>query len=389
MTPDAPVYEFAPDSAPPPGETLKETLELLGIPQADLARRTGLSTKHINQIIQGTAALTPDTALLLERTTGVQASMWNALEAAWRTYLARIAEDDELAKRLDWLDRFPLADLVRRGILPDKVKSVSNLRSLLDFFGVASPAVAEEVWRGYRTAFRRSTVLDADEYASAAWLRLAERSARQVQTSPYDRAKLVELVPQLRALTVESDSVWVPELRRLCSSVGVAVVLVAPFTNAHISGATRWLTPDKVMVALSDRFKRDDQFWFSLFHELGHVLLHGKRLTFMDNGDRQAGQKVRDDPSEQEANQFAVDSLIPAAYFSDYKRLAAFYKQRFGKAVLFDRIEAFARTIGVAPGIVVGILQHGEALPWSHGNGLKKPVDITRLRSELTDEAVG
>jgi plasmid maintenance system antidote protein VapI len=197
-----------------------------GHPQADLARRTGLSTKHINQIVQGSAVLTPKTALLLERAVGIPASLWNQMEAAWRTHVSRTESREALSGQVDWLKCFSLTELVKRGILPTKECTVDNLERLLAFFGVADPEVAENVWRGYRTAFRRSTVLKPDDYATAVWLRQAELKARDLQCAPYDRTALLDLLPRLRALTIEEPEVWRTEITRLCAQAGVAVVLV-------------------------------------------------------------------------------------------------------------------------------------------------------------------
>ncbi|MEU6653331.1 HigA family addiction module antitoxin [Streptomyces sp. NPDC046900] len=369
MNPGADPLAYAPDSIPHPGETLKDTLDELGIPQADLARRTGLSTKHINQVIKGTAPLSPDTALLLERTTGVPATLWNSLEAAYRTQQAREEESKALASRVDWLSRFPLAELVKLKILPNREKTPANLLRLLDWFGVADPDTAEDVWRSYRTAFRRSTVLEPNEYTTATWLRLAELRARELDTHPFDKSRLTALLPKLRALTLAEQDTWIEDLPRLCAEVGVAVVFVPALPKTRVSGATRWLTPEKVLVALSDRFKKDDQFWFSFFHELGHVLLHGKRLTFMDDSDNFSSSKVHEDPDEDEANEFAANTLIPLPYTADYQQLRA-------KPMPFSRIEAFARRVGIAPGIVVGRLQHDDALDWKYGNNLKRTVTL-------------
>lgn len=365
----ADAYPYAPQSVPAPGETLKETLEALELPQADLARRTGLSTKHINQLIQGAASLSPEVAILLERTTGVPAGVWNRLEAAWRTYLASQQEDTALAEKVDWLANFPLTELVKRRILPDRRRTVDNLRRLLDWFGVATPALAEEVWHGYRAAFRRSTVLSPNEYATAVWLRQAEHRARDLDTASYDRSALVTLLPRLRALTLEEQAVWIHVLPALCANVGVAVVFVPSLPKTSVSGATRWLTPDKVMVVLSDRFKKDDQFWFTVFHELAHILLHGKRLTFMDDSEKLSTSKKHDDPSEDEANEMAANVLIPQAHAAAYRRLRE-------HPMPFSRIETFAASVGVSPGVVVGRLQHDGALPWSHGNDYKRPVAL-------------
>lgn len=366
----ADAHPYAPQSVPAPGETLKEALEDMGLPQADLARRTGLSTKHVNQLIQGAASLSPEVAILLERTTPIPAGVWNRLEAAWRTHLARQREDEALAEKVNWLANFPLTELVKRQILPDRNRTVANLRRLLDWFGVATPELAEDVWHGYLAAFRRSTVLSPNEYATAVWLRQAEHLARDHKTAPYDRSALVTLLPQLRALAVKDQEAWVHDLPAHCARVGVAVVFVPALPKTSVSGATRWLAPDKVMVVLSDRFKKDDQFWFTVFHELAHVLLHGKRLTFMDDSEKLSSSKKHDDPSEDEANEMAANTLIPPAFASAYRKLCE-------RPMPFSRIEAFAAKIDMPPGIVVGRLQHDGALPWSHGNDYKRTVTLT------------
>ncbi|WP_367324580.1 HigA family addiction module antitoxin [Streptomyces sp. HUAS ZL42] len=368
MTLDAPdPLEYSPQTVTHPGETLKETLEELAISQADLARRTGLSTKHVNQIAQGIASLSPETALLLERATGVPATVWNTLEASWRTQLARKEEQSSLADQIEWLDRFPLADLVARNVLPDRSRTVTNLQRLLDFFGVASPAVAEELWSGYSTAFRRSFTTTPNEYATYAWLRLAVIEARRRRCKPFRRETLQEILPSLRALSMQDPDSWLTELPKLCSEAGVAVVFSPAFKNTNLSGATRWLSPDKVLIALTDRYKKDDRFWFTVFHEVGHVLLHGKRLTFLDE-DPFKGTG----PAEEEANTFAAQTLIPPEHESAYEALLRQPKP-------FAHITRFAERVGVAPGIIVGRLQHDKALDWKEGNKLKRDFDLGSL----------
>lgn len=109
---DRSLITYAPvEEVLPPGETLREALESLEMSQSQLAQRTGMSTKHINQIIQGQAALTHDTAILLERTTGVPARFWNSLEAQYRDHLARKNERDALALHHEWLAKMPLPAL--------------------------------------------------------------------------------------------------------------------------------------------------------------------------------------------------------------------------------------------------------------------------------------
>lgn len=357
--------------AKPPGETLKENLDVLGISQADLARRTGLSIKHVNQIALGTAALTPETAILLERVLDVPADVWNALEVSWRTQEQRRQDTAALQEKLSWLDNFSLRELAARHIIPNRAKTVDNLRLILEFLGVGTPEAAENVWGNYKVAFRRSTTKIPDDYATAVWLRLALRSAQKIQCAPYSREALLGLIPEMRALTLTEPTHFLAELPKICAQAGVAVVFEPAMQKTYLSGATRWLSPDKVMLALSDRFKRIDQFWFAFFHEIGHIILHGKRLTFLDdNPSAQGGASTE----EEEANKFAADSLIPPAYAEQYRRLGENPKP-------FRKIEEFARLAQISPGIVVGRLQHEHKLQWSEGNKMIDSIDFTLLRT--------
>ena len=152
------------------------------------------------------------------------------------------------------------------------------------------------------------------------------------------------------------------QLPALCAQAGVAVAIVAELPRTRVCGATRWLSPTKALVQLSLRYKTDDQFWFTFFHEAGHIVLHGKRSTFVDE------DAAVDDRQEHEANAFARDQLIDPV---DYERLRALRRRGYYSA---EMIERFAKETGIAPGIVVGRLQHDNELQKTHLNGLKKRI---------------
>ena len=89
------VHAFRPDYAIAPGETLRDRLTEMNLSQAELAARAGISTKHVNQIMQGNAPITLETAVVLERITGVPASFWNRREADYREALLRSKPNEE------------------------------------------------------------------------------------------------------------------------------------------------------------------------------------------------------------------------------------------------------------------------------------------------------
>jgi HTH-type transcriptional regulator/antitoxin HigA len=327
--------------------------------QADLARRAGLSVKHVNQIVLGLAPITAETALAFERVVGVPAAFWMRLEANYRAREVVSRERDSLDQDLDWLDQVPTADLVRRGLLPKTTDRISTLQGVLSFFGVASVGAWKDVWEAPDAAFLKSPAFKGDPYATAVWLRIGEREAAQLDCESFDRARFQSSVSRARSLTIQEAETFAPDLIELCRSTGVALVFVSEVKGTRASGATRWLSPTKAMIQLSLRHKRADHLWFSFFHECAHVLFHGKRQAFVDV---QGGDG---DDLERGANEFAAHTLIPQEFDSQLPRL-----------ISLAAIESFARTIGVAPGIVVGRLQHDGVIPMSFGNHLRRRLEL-------------
>jgi HTH-type transcriptional regulator / antitoxin HigA len=348
-----------PDYAVPPGETLRDRLEELGMTQAELATRTGLSTKHVNQILQGVAHISPETAQRLDLATGVPSRLWNRLEADYRATAARIRQRRVLEEDVAWLKELPVSELVNREVLPEQPSDqVSRVQQLLAFFGVASPEAWRNLWLQPEAAFRQSPAFAAKPGAVAAWLRLGELAALQMACQPYQASRLRSLLPRLRALTTEPPEVFGPAMRTLCAEVGVAVVFIKEIRGARVSGATRWLTPTKALVQLSLRYKTDDQLWFTFFHELAHVLLHGKKDVWIEDGSD-------DDPREEEANRFAAELLIGRQH-----------EDRFKGLTTLQSVRVFARDIGVAPGVVVGRLQREGILRYGVGEQLKRRFEL-------------
>jgi HTH-type transcriptional regulator/antitoxin HigA len=358
---------YEPDHAVAPGRTLRSTLAERGLTQADLAERTGLSLKHINQIAQGVAPITPETALLLERVTDVPARRWNALESKYREKLAREVNRERLAGEEEWLKELPLKELIRRGFVSTTDDKPAQIEQACRFFGVADPERWRRVWLGPLVSFRQSPSFVADAGAVATWLRLGELEAMEIETEPFDAKRFRAALNEARALTRLELRIALKRLRKLCAKAGVAVVFLPDIGKTRTCGAARWLTPQKALIQLSDRFKADDQLWFSFFHEAAHLLLHSKKELFVSDGDM-ANATAEE---EQEANAFAAAQLIPRGYERELKQLNT------------DRdVMAFADELGIAPGIVVGRLHKEELWDWSRGNRLRRKVAFADLFDE-------
>ncbi len=346
--------QYIPDYLVTPGEVLEEYLDAHGMSQAELAARTGMAKKTINEIIKGKASITPDTALKLERALGRPAHFWNNLERQFQEDRTRLAEKERLESHLGWLKKIPVNAMVKLGWLTKQKDKLAQLEEVLRFFGIASPDQWERVWREHQVAYRQTQRFETCAEAVSAWLRQGAIKARQIQCEPFDRKKFQKVLESVRALTREEPQVFVDRLTELCAAAGVAVVFVRELPKTGVSGATRWIA-DKALIQLSLRYKSNDQLWFTFFHEAGHILKHGRKEIFIE-GNGLHGEK------EEEANAFARDKLIPP---DELHRFLQHWNQSN------EDIVAFADRIGIAPGIVVGRLQHDGHLQNSHGNKLK------------------
>ncbi len=351
--------QYVPDSASPPGETLLETIETLGMTQADLADRTGRSKKMINEIIKGKAPITPKMAIDLERVLGAPASFWNNRERHYRETLARIEEQARLKVQVKWLDSIPVNAMVKWGWIKKFKDKPLQLQEALSFFGIASPAQWSAVTKslGCQAAYRKSEAFEVDNGALMAWLRKGQMDAKTIECKPLEYKKIRSSLEKIRQLTVEPPEIFQPNLVEQCSACGVAIVFVPELPKSRVSGATRWLTPSKALIQLSLRYKSDDHLWFSFFHEAGHILKHGKKDIFIEGS-----SMGMDDEKENEANLFAADCLIPRSAYKPLIKSSSFSKVN---------IRDFASQLGIAPGIVVGRLQHDGYLPLNHCNDLK------------------
>jgi HTH-type transcriptional regulator/antitoxin HigA len=331
----------------PPGEYLAEVLEERGFSQKELADRMGRPAQAICEIIKGEKAITPETALQLERTLGVPAYIWTGLENDYRIIKARQSENVAIENEIPLLKEVPYSDLAGRGYVkktPDKRRQVRECQA---FYGVASLANLSQV-NTYGAAYRYSKARRASPLALAAWIRCAEVEAAKRETPPFQKALLKIRLEEIRRLTLAPPEDSIERLRAALFASGVNFILLPHFAKTSAYGAVLWPDPKHPVLVLSIRGKWADIFWFSLFHELGHLLLHGNKEII----DEESGEA---DEKELEADRFASDRLIPAL---PYERFLA--RESFDTAA----ISFFAAKIGIHPGILIGRLQRDRKLPF-------------------------
>lgn len=339
-----------------PGETILEILENRGITQAELAKRLDRPLKTLNGIIKGKVAITPETALQLEQVLGIPAGFWNNLESQYQETRLRIESNKQYQSLIPQSKIYPYLEMVKNGWLESTTNPITRVKQLLSFFSVTDfDNIVEEA--KLKSAFRISTKSKVSIPAVITWLRKGSMDGEHILTQSFDVSKVRELIPQLRSMTlIEDPNVLMKKLKEELSKCGIAFVITKNLTGAPINGATRWIGPDKALIQMSIRWHWADIFWFSLFHELGHIILDNKKDFNVDFANNHI-----DKDSEFEKDKFARDNLIPPNKYQEFLK-------KFENIPSYQHpelIRAFAKHIEIHPGVVVGRLQHEGKLPYT------------------------
>lgn len=343
----------------PPGEILAEEIEVRGMTQRELAARLGRPAQVVNEIIRGKKAITPDTAIGLCQVLGIEASYWMNLESDYQMTLARERSKAELSDQEQWLSQYPVSELIKRNWIYAGRDRSSRVRALMSFLEVASiePRVYQEAV-GFRItdAAREKISLGA----LAAWLRQGELDAERIETAEYNAEAFQRALAEIRHLTVQPPEEFLPRMETLCADAGVAFCVVQELPRLGANGAARWLNDSKALIQMNIRGKWADVFWFSFFHEAGHLLRHRHQRRIVVDG-------LDVDPDaaamEAEADEFARDFLIDPEQWRDFSGLGYFDA---------GDVNEFAHEVGVAPFIVLGRLQKEGLVPYNRFAGMKR-----------------
>ncbi len=342
-----------PDYAVSPGDFIQEWLEENDVNAAELARRLDVTPKHVSELLSGKAPLSAALSIALERVTGTPAKLWNRTEAIYREDLARLAECENLEAQYGEAKLFPLSYLRKFGFLTATAKDkAGTVRELLQLLRIGDLGAVEATWLNPKVAYRKTKLNTDKSYEQAMWLALGEHAAGNEELPDFDREGLEGLLPKLRSLTAEPNPVEsLDKVKELLNEVGVAFALIPPIPGFGVYGATRWIA-EHPLVQLSVRGKSDDQLWFTLFHELGHVLLHGHKTVFVQGTEGK---------EEDEADNFASRTLIPQEFV-----------HRIPTSRNLAAVQELADELGIAPSIVLGQAQRiTKDYKWGHSLKVK------------------
>ncbi len=349
------------DLAIAPGEFLEEVIDDLGMTKDEFAVRMNRPAAKLSQIFSGKKTITPDTALQIEKVTGVPAHIWTGLESEYRLTLAKNKELEELGRLKEetkLITRYCYADLAKLGFVKKLTKSIEKVRELQNFFGVTSLESLASVKR-YAVLYRQQQKGKdkVSPEAVTAWLRIGELKGQTIECVPFNLEKAKKLVDHVKKLSLLKKENFSEILVKKFAEAGIALVIVPHLPKTYAHGAAFWLK-DKPVIMVTIRLQWADIFWFSLLHELAHIILHGKGSVFIESNK----EKYNDEQKEKEANLFASDNLVDTSKYQVFKKRKSFYE---------DDILTFAKKMKIHPGIIVGRLQHDDLIDKSWHNGLR------------------
>ncbi len=335
-----------------PGEILREEIEARGWTQGDFAEITGKPLQAINEIISAKKSITPETAILFSEALGTSPEFWLNLESAYRLDMLYHEKHKTafVSRKAKLYGIAPIKELKKRGWIKPS-NSIDQLETeVLDFFGISSLDVSPTI----AASFRKSNAGVIDTPALMAWLRKAEIEANKLSCPLFKPTTFKQTIKKLCFLSSDEKNTYhIPE--KLCE-LGIRLVYVPHLPQTRVDGAAFWLNRNSPAIALSLRMDRIDNFWFTLMHELVHL------LDSLKNNRSYLDKDITEEPEsevERKANQSARDLLIPPQHFEDFVRKNRPYFSR--KVVI-----SFAREIGIHPAIVVGRLQYEKLIPYTN-----------------------
>lgn len=359
-----PANQYNPDIVFHPAATLNEKLEEMGMSIKEFALRTGKPEKTIIAVLNEESSLTPEMGVLFENVTQIPAQFWINKQARYNEYVARKKQAEAIAAASDWARDFPYAEMAAHQWVPATRNIEEKTVNLLNYFGVASHRAWEKLYleTELKVAAYTSLKQSHQPHAISAWLRQGELRAKKTEAPVFDVKILRSNIPAMRRLMVEQPVNFFEQLQELCSQAGVILLFTPKLPKVPLSGSTRWLN-NTPLIQLTARYKKNDSFWFTFFHELGHIILHGKKYISLENVDFAAV----DPEKEEEAHQFAIGLTFTREQEQEVLK---------NKIITETDIIEYAKKFNTHPAMIIGRLQHDGHIPYSVGRQFIEPVNL-------------
>ena len=336
-----------------PGEILQEKLIENGMSRKELAIRTNVSEKHICTIVNGekgiSAAFAKKLGYVFEN-----ASYWMNLQAEYDIEQARIQEEHNISQEEINILK-PLREIltycISCGYIHNECSDAMKVIQLRDFLLISDLTLIPRIT--YNAAYRAQLAsnVKVDPYVLFAWQRLCEKRTENIQVkNAVDKELLSQNINNIKLMMFDDIDKGIEKLQRIFAECGIAFQVVQNFRGAPVQGFIKETSAGKMILCLTIRGKRADRFWFTLFHEIAHILYGDYKTRFVDF-DTVSGK------IEERADAYAANALIPP---EDYHKFVL-----SSNCTQWQNIEAFAEAVNVKPFIVLGRMQNDEYLDWS------------------------
>ena len=371
-------YKLETNYAIHPGITLREKLEELQITPKEFAIRTGKPIKTISNVLNGKSSITPEMAVQFEKVLNIPANFWMAKQANYNEYMAREKEKEELTESIEWSKKFPYNDLAKLGYVDFTKDAIEKAKNLLSFFDISNSKAWEKIYLNQQlpVLFRISLKKSKNPHSLSAFLRIGEIEASKIVAPSFKKAKLREILKNLKDIMYKESRNFLEEIKEYSLSAGVKIIFTPGLPNTAINGVVRWLN-DNPVIQITDRFKRYDIFWFSLFHEFGHIILHSNKKDIFLEEIENTKSKSKE---EIEADKFTEEFLLS---YENYNKIIDKLNSLPDKnpSKILNIIKDYAKVLNTHKDIIIGrILFHDKSL-YKYGflqNELKK-IDFEKL----------
>ena len=288
-----------------PGETLDEKLHEMGMGIKEFATRVSKPEKTIIAVIKGKSSITSDMAVAFEMVTKIPANVWLRQQKSYDEFVARKKREKTHEEGLQWAMKFPIEEIAGLGWFSDINDGTERniVDTLCTFFAVSSPKGWEDFYlnQRLRIAFRITLSQACDPYALSAWLRRGEIQAGEIVLDTKFSVKLLrEIMDRVSEVCKSSTTDRNGTLEELLGSAGVKLIFTETLSSAPVNGCTRYIS-GVPCIQMAKVFECDTDFWRTLYHEIGHILLHGKKDIFIES----VNYGDKDPEKEREADEFA------------------------------------------------------------------------------------
>jgi HTH-type transcriptional regulator/antitoxin HigA len=346
-----------------PGDVLKDDIEALGWAQDDLAEVLEMSKNNVHNLLNNKTAITIETARKLAQAFDNTPEFWMNLDTNYRLQISEKTEMDPTANERAILYKFmPIRELVQRGWI-QRGNLIESCKAFLKINKITEEVILNKL--EVEAALLRSSDIKAFNLTYLkVWLLYCRDHATEIKIKKYSHEKLVELTKRIPELTTQNDGVstFLKELGK----TGVKFMVIRHLSKTYTDGASFW-DGDNPVIVYTGRYDRSDNFWFTIAHEIGHILKHtGKKKQYFISDEKWNNYKKENETLENEAN------VIAGAILRHEEIIQWF--TRYRNYISEERVRTCSHELAIGEDIIVGVLQHSGLLPHRNLNKLKRKV---------------